>query len=273
MQIAVERREIKMHTIVLLGIQTHHDKNFVVKREGSPNSEWVILCFSTPCMVQTVNGLEKAQPGDCFIKSPSFIEYHYTPKDSEEGFINDWLHIRSDSIEDELQKIHLPINMLIRTLRPDIIRGSCQRILHEKQSLPPFYEAAIDNQVSSLLIRIARGAMEYDQGGRGKYAEELLRLRREIQDTLHRQWTIQSMAAAIGLSSNRFSVLYKLRFGVTPNEDLIQMRLEKAKVLLLSTNLKLSDISRSCGFKNEYYFSRMFKDREHISPGAFRRWE
>ncbi len=50
------------------------------------------------------------------------------------------------------------------------------------------------------------------------------------------------------------------------------MRIDKAKLLLLSTDLKLQNIAQMCGFKNEYYFSRVFKEREDMAPGAFRRW-
>ena len=77
----------------------------------------------------------------------------------------------------------------------------------------------------------------------------------------------------MGLSSSRLSVLYKKRFNLSPNEDLIQMRIDKSKLLLLSTNLKLQHISQLCGFKNEYYFSRIFKERENVTPGAYREWE
>ena len=51
------------------------------------------------------------------------------------------------------------------------------------------------------------------------------------------------------------------------------MRIDKSKLLLLSTNLKLQHISQLCGFKNEYYFSRIFKERENVTPGAYRKWE
>ena len=62
------------------------------------------------------------------------------------------------------------------------------------------------------------------------------------------------MSDMVGLSSSRLSVLYKKRFNLSPNEDLIQMRIDKSKLLLLSTNLKLQHISQLCGLKRILFF-------------------
>ena len=43
-----------MHTVMESMIQTHHDKDFVVRRPGNrKGNPWVILCFSNDCMIQT----------------------------------------------------------------------------------------------------------------------------------------------------------------------------------------------------------------------------
>lgn len=224
-------------------------------------------------MIETEDGLQEAHAGDFFIKSPDFIEYHYTPKHSSEGFINDWMHVRSETMPALLDRLRIPANTIIHTQHAEIMRSSIQKILNEKRNLLPFSNEYISNQVEYILIKIARAAEENYSSASRKYEEELLSLRLALQNDLSRTWTIQMMAELVGLSSSRLSVLYKKRFGLSPNEDLIQMRIDKSKILLLSTNLKLQNISQLCGFQNEYYFSRVFKERENITPGAFRRLE
>ncbi|MBE6631493.1 MAG: helix-turn-helix transcriptional regulator, partial [Ruminococcaceae bacterium] len=48
-------------------------------------------------------------------------------------------------------------------------------------------------------------------------------------------------------------------------------RIEYAKYLLISTNMTVSAISLSCGYKNDVHFMRIFKDLNGISPSEFRK--
>lgn len=262
-----------MHTVQTADVQTHHDKNYVANRNKNSDNIWDILCFSNNCLVLTTTGMQETNPGDCFIKTPDFIEYHYTPEHCQVGFINDWMHVQSREIEDLLRRLKLPVNTIIPTQCPELVRGSIQRILNEKRDLLPFYEESIHNLVERVLIKIARAAVETaTPSSSRKYEEGLRALRLKLQSSLDQPWSIGEMAGQLGISPSRLSVLYKERFGLSPNEDLIQMRIDKAKLLLLSTDLKLQNIAQMCGFKNEYYFSRVFKEREDMAPGAFRRW-
>lgn len=262
-----------MHIVLVADVQTHHDKNYVAKRNENSENVWDILCFSTNCAVLTAAGMREANPGDCFIRAPDFIEYHYTPEHCQEGFVNDWMHVQSGEMGGLLRRLKLPVNTIIRTQHPELVRGSIQRILNEKRDLLPFFEETIHNLVERVLIKIARAAVETaTPSSSRKYEEGLRALRLKLQSSLDKQWSIGEMACQLGISPSRLSVLYKQRFGLSPNEDLIQMRIDKAKLLLLSTDLKLQNIAQMCGFKNEYYFSRIFKERENIAPGAFRRW-
>lgn len=261
-----------MHTVEHIDIQTKHDKAHIAKRSKNDDNIWVILCFSNDCMVLTKNGMQQAGPGDCFIKSPDFIEYHYTPERSPVGFINDWMHVQSEEMASLLTKLGLPVNSLIHTQHPELIRSSLQRILNEKRDLLPLHAESIHNLVERVLIKIARAAAETSiPSSSRKYEEGLRSLRLTLLRSLEKPWSIGEMACHLGISPSRLSVLYKERFGLSPNEDLIQMRIDKAKLLLLSTDLKLQNIAQMCGFKNEYYFSRVFKEREEVAPGAFRR--
>ncbi len=122
-----------------------------------------------------------------------------------------------------------------------------------------------------MLIRIARVYAEQSGNYSHPVSNELLQLRREIRGDLQKNWTVGEMAAKMGLSNSRFSVIYKDRFKISQNEDLILMRIDKAKNLLLSTSLKLNSIATQCGFANEFYFSRIFKEKEKITPGEYRR--
>lgn len=259
-----------MHRIEHLDIDTHHEIDHVVYQAGD-SQRWVILCFSTECMVLTKAGIQLAKPGDCFIKTPSFIEHHFAPKNAETGFINDWIHVVSDTLGDLVDALALPTNELIHTQNPLILRTYLCKLIHERNALYPFWEQKCSNIVEAMLISLGRTYQELQTDDPKQYRESLLELRNYVKEHLDSPWNVTKMAQNAGLSNSRFSVLYKKRFGRGPNDDLIEMRLEQAKILLISTNKCLADIAQICGFQNEFYFSRIFKSRVNISPGAYRK--
>lgn len=258
-----------MYTILHVDIDTRHEISHVIHRKGKANL-WEIICFVTDCMVMTEAGMQRAQPGDCFIKSPDFIEYRHTPVDAECGFTEDWLYLAAEEMEGFLGKLGLPVNRLIRTHHPLFLRAYLQRIIRERNSLLPLWEYKCSNLAEAMLLHLAQSYKEYKEKNTIQY-KGFLQLRNRVWTHLEEDWSVARMAGEVGLSCSRFSVLYKMRFGKSPNEDLIELRMEKAKNLLLSTNWRLNKIARVCGFQNESYFSRVFKMRTGVSPDTYRR--
>jgi len=58
--------------------------------------------------------------------------------------------------------------------------------------------------------------------------------------------------------------------GVSPNNYLISVKISRAMELLLDPSLTIKEIASRLGFRDQYYFSRLFKSREGISPELYR---
>lgn len=67
------------------------------------------------------------------------------------------------------------------------------------------------------------------------------------------------------------STLFKKETGYTVNEYITSIRLEKAKDLLLKTNLKVYEISEMVGYSSSQYFSQLFLTYTKKTPSEFRR--
>ncbi len=63
---------------------------------------------------------------------------------------------------------------------------------------------------------------------------------------------------------------FKKQIGKTPIEYINELRIKKAKKLLIDTDFSIGQISELCGFENIYYFSNVFKKETGISPLKFR---
>lgn len=83
-------------------------------------------------------------------------------------------------------------------------------------------------------------------------------------------FNIAVLAQEMGLNANYFSVLFKRETGQMPVKVLCNYRLETACKMLKFTNRSVKDISLSCGFADELYFSRAFKKKYGISPTVYR---
>lgn len=117
--------------------------------------------------------------------------------------------------------------------------------------------------------RILEGTLPHATSTERERLVSLTRARIHIHESLQDAWTVPSMARLVNLSPNRFAVLYKQFFRVSPTDDLLWRRLDHAKHLLSSTNVSVGEAAGLCGFNNIYYFSRMFRQRLGIPPSVY----
>ena len=64
---------------------------------------------------------------------------------------------------------------------------------------------------------------------------------------------------------------FKEKYGISPSEYVAELRISKAKELLLNEDINISEIAQECGFSSLYSFSRAFKENVGISPIKFRK--
>jgi AraC-like DNA-binding protein len=65
--------------------------------------------------------------------------------------------------------------------------------------------------------------------------------------------------------------MFKALFGETPHQYRVRAQIEKAKHLLILTDLSVTDICMSVGFSSLGSFSTLFRRRTGISPSEFQR--
>lgn len=81
---------------------------------------------------------------------------------------------------------------------------------------------------------------------------------------------ISVLAKEAHISVSHFHKLFRKCCNITPGEYLLNLRLQKAQIMLLNSNLSVTEIAESCGFTNLYHFSRVFKKNKGISPSQYR---
>lgn len=102
--------------------------------------------------------------------------------------------------------------------------------------------------------------------------------RSELEEAIHArladsELSLKSLAFQLGFSSSYLSVLIKKELGLPFQDYLIQARMKKAKLLLLTTDLKIYEIAEQVGFEDMNYFSQRFKQVVGLTPRQFKKGE
>jgi AraC-like DNA-binding protein len=103
-----------------------------------------------------------------------------------------------------------------------------------------------------------------------RHAAALRKVERFIQENYSRKISLKEAADISGLSPPYFSTIFKEEMGENFSSYLNQLRVEKASRLLWETDQPLSEIASSCGFEDQSWFSKIFKNYTGFSPGRFR---
>ncbi|MDF2924618.1 MAG: transcriptional regulator [Paenibacillaceae bacterium] len=82
--------------------------------------------------------------------------------------------------------------------------------------------------------------------------------------------SLELCAERIGMGSNTLSIKFKMHTGVNFIDYLTDIRLNKAKELLLHSTLRVNEIAEEVGYQPTY-FIRIFKKQEGMTPGQYRK--
>ena len=92
----------------------------------------------------------------------------------------------------------------------------------------------------------------------------------QIESDLSSDLSLNSLASIFGVNPSYLSSLFKKETGVTLTEYVNKKRVERAKELLLSTNLQIQNISQRCGILDVNYFTKTFKKHTGLTPKKYR---
>lgn len=99
--------------------------------------------------------------------------------------------------------------------------------------------------------------------------KRLQELRFHILEHPEYDWSVGEMARQMFLSESYFHQLYRKCFGVTPNRDLIAIRIERARTNLMC-GASVATASKKSGYANVYHFIRQFKKVMGVTPNQYK---
>ncbi len=92
-----------------------------------------------------------------------------------------------------------------------------------------------------------------------------------IHSNLNKQLKISELSKIEKISESAYRKEFKCFTGMSPLEYIIGQRIDNSKSLLETTNLSVFEISQRYGFRDVYYFSKLFKKKTGLSPAMYRK--
>lgn len=97
----------------------------------------------------------------------------------------------------------------------------------------------------------------------------LRRALRWVDRNFAREDCLSSMPEAAGTSARHLQRLFKEHLGLRPFKYLLDLRLNRARVLLTETDLSVTDVAEACGFGTGGTFARYFRQRFGVNPSRY----
>jgi len=209
------------------------------------------------------------KPGSIILTFPG-IWHRYKPvlkKGWEENFIG-----FNGSIADILmnQSVFSPKEPILQIGIKEELIDIYRKIFDLTQNEQPAYQQIASGNVIKLMGYIL--SFEKQKAFTGKRITKIIdETRFTIRQNIEKEIDFKKLAQTHNIGYSHFRQMFKKFTGVSPGQYHLQLKLIRAKEMLLSTDKSIKEISNELGFQSIYYFSNYFRKKEGISPSSVRK--
>jgi len=142
-----------------------------------------------------------------------------------------------------------------------------EKLLDTWNDKGPSYEFIVGTLLRQLLILVSQNNKMQSKN----YAISLKigQIIEYMRQNINRKVTLEELSEIVGLSTFYLSKTFKDATGYPIITYFNKMKIDKAKELLIEGNKKVKEVAYELGYTNEFYFSRIFKRIEGLSPKEF----
>lgn len=144
-------------------------------------------------------------------------------------------------------------------------------IAAECENPEPLHDLYGDGLTLSLLINVLQLHAPRPRRRSALAAWQLRRAVDYIEENCMRNIRLEELASLTGLSQSHFSHAFKASTGLPPHQWQTQARLERAKHLLLKSEMPLTTVAVETGFADQAHFTRVFRKNVGVAPASWKR--
>jgi AraC-like DNA-binding protein len=219
--------------------------------------------FSIKDRTYTVN------PGSMLLILPG-IRHRYKPV-YEIGWHEYWVGFKGDFFlnmirQDFLSHGHLFFDLGLR----DNIILTFNTIFDEVRSQRPLYQLKACAGILSLLTEMLIHERRKEQPN--YYQKIVEKAKCLMESNVYGTINLSNISQEIGISTSRLNEIFKTYTSMTPYQFYIHIKIHKAESLLEQEHVSVKEVAYKLGFEDQYYFSRLFKNKTGIAPSVWKKF-
>jgi len=209
------------------------------------------------------------RPGELLVIPPGAS--HAYGADEKKPWSIFWVHATGASMKLLLAELN------VSSERPTLFLGQDPQVIalfeevigvleHGYAPYQLLYASRTLTHLMGLMILHRQQKAQSDSEPRHKITQSIAHMKRHLSQALR----VSHLAAMVNLSSSHFSALFKRQTGYSPIDYFIRLRIHQACQLLDNTDMSVKEVAAAMGYDDPFYFSRIFKALNEISPTAYR---
>jgi AraC-like DNA-binding protein len=213
-------------------------------------------------------GPRKINAGDVFILFPGI--WHRFKPDNDSGWDEYWVEFNGDLIEHYRTKEFLnPENPVITTGITGEIAGNYLKVIELIKEEKPGFQYIASGILMQILGQLFASKKYHSFEGK-EIENKIKQAKLTILENMSHPVSQEKLARDVGLGYSLYRKKFKEYTGVSPAQYQIQLRINKAKDLLIASGVSLKEIAHILGFETTDYFFRLFRQKTGFSPSEFR---
>jgi AraC-like DNA-binding protein len=258
-----------LHEMEILWLAENHYHRNASLTEHLHKDYYQIYYVTENCGEFIINGKPCLLEENMFIFAHPGVKHGIGPIPGENGmktFEIKFVILNNDLIT-ELQNI------------PHVYRGNadlqnllCQ-VFNEGMEKDVYYNKITIHLFSTFLYKVIRQYKNFDNNVEDISFRQKPTTKIKEYLNLHYQEdiTLDRLAKVTGYTKNYLCRIFRENTGITINEYLSNVRINRAADILASTDMEVSEVSKATGFTNIFHFIKKFKKIIGIPPGGYRK--
>jgi AraC-like DNA-binding protein len=221
--------------------------------------EGIFLCCGTTYRVK---------PGSIMLVLPG-LKHMYRPL-AETGWCEHWVGFKGGYFSGLLEEGRLSSkHIFFETGLHDSVLSLFGQIFDEVRSQRPLYQMKACAAILSLIAEVLARERRKEQPN---YYEQIVTRAKHLMETnIYGAINLSGISDQLGISTSRLNEIFKTYTSMTPYQYYIHLKIHKAEGILEQEDIPVKEAAYKMGFEDQYYFSRLFKNKTGFSPSSWKK--
>jgi len=163
-----------------------------------------------------------------------------------------------------------PDSVFFQTGLHNHILSFFNQIFDEVRYQRPLYQLKTCASILSIIAEVLTRERRKEQPN--YYEKIVARAKYLMESNVYSVINLPGISDQVGVSTSRLNEIFKTYTSMTPYQYFIQIKIHKAESLLEQEDIPVKEAAYRMGFEDQYYFSRLFKNKTGVSPSDWKKF-